>query len=48
MGAFAISRWLVVAVQAVPPLQRALDTWSLRRAMERRARRLRLAAQRRH
>ena len=46
MGAFAITRWLLFVVQALPPLRRALDGWSQRRAMERRARRVRLAAAR--
>ena len=47
MAAFAITRWVVAALQWVPaPLHRALDAWSQRRAQERRLRRLRLKVQR--
>jgi hypothetical protein len=46
MGVFAMTRWLLAAVQSLPPLQRALDRWAPRRAMQRRERRTRLAPQR--
>jgi hypothetical protein len=46
MGTLMITRWLLSAVQALPPLQRALDGWAQRRALQRRERRMRLAAQR--
>jgi len=47
MAAFAITRWVVAAVQWLPaPLHRALDAWSQRRARDRRLRRLQLKAQR--
>jgi hypothetical protein len=46
MGAFAITRWLVAGVHSLPALERALDRWAQRRAMQRRERRARLAAQR--
>jgi hypothetical protein len=39
-----VTRWMLRAVQALPPVHRALDAWSQRRAQERRARRLKLAA----
>jgi hypothetical protein len=41
-----MTRWLLAAVQALPPLQRALDQWAQRRAMQRRERRMRPAPQR--
>jgi len=46
MTTLAINRWLLAVVHALPPVQRALDQWAQRRAMQRRDRRVRLATQR--
>ncbi|HUR90535.1 MAG TPA: hypothetical protein VMZ74_15735 [Ramlibacter sp.] len=47
MGAFALTRWVLAVLQALPqPLHRALDRWSRERALRRRERRLKLATQR--
>jgi len=45
MAAFAITRWMLLALQWLPaPLHRALDAWSARRAQRRKWRRVRLKA----